>query len=461
MKNIPAIAIFDIGKTNKKFFLFDEQYKIVLERTVQFEETTDEDGDSCDDVNQLSTWVLETLADALQLKKFHIKAVNFSAYGASFVYIDEKGKVIAPLYNYLKPFDEELSKKFYENYGGEGKISVETASPVLGNLNSGMQLYSIKHQKPAIFKQAKYALHLPQYLNYLVTKQPCSDITSIGCHTQLWNFRSNAYHTWVTEEEIDAKLAPVLPSNEATPVSFDEKEIYAGTGLHDSSAALIPYLACFTEPFVLISTGTWCITLNPFNNIPLTTEELQKDCLCYMEYHGRPVKASRLFAGSEHEIQTKKLAAHFGEPNDHYKKVKFNSNIISKLQKEESLTKNLEDGLQKSVFAQRDLSSFKSYEEAYHRLIMDIMIEQTASSELVLKGTQVTRIFVDGGFGNNPIYMNLLAAAFPDLEVYAASVAQATAVGAALAIHKFWNDQSIPGDMIEMKYYSVVSEQDV
>jgi hypothetical protein len=57
-------------------------------------------------------------------------------------------------------------------------------------------------------------------------------------------------------------------------------------------------------------------SLNPFNDIPLTFEELQYDCLCYMHYQGKPVKASRLFSGYEHEIQTKRIAQHFGAEND-------------------------------------------------------------------------------------------------------------------------------------------------
>lgn len=39
-----VIAIFDVGKTNKKLFLFDEQYKLVFEQSQTFEETKDEDG---------------------------------------------------------------------------------------------------------------------------------------------------------------------------------------------------------------------------------------------------------------------------------------------------------------------------------------------------------------------------------------------------------------------------------
>jgi hypothetical protein len=60
---------------------------------------------------------------------------------------------------------------------------------------------------------------------------------------------------------------------------------------------------------------------------------------------------------------------------------------------------------------------------------------------------------VDGGFGKNQVYMHLLAEAFPDIEVFAASIPQATAIGAALAIHEHWNSHSRPGDIIELKYY--------
>jgi hypothetical protein len=42
--SIPVIAVFDIGKTNKKVFLFSEQYEIVFEQSTQFDEITDEDG---------------------------------------------------------------------------------------------------------------------------------------------------------------------------------------------------------------------------------------------------------------------------------------------------------------------------------------------------------------------------------------------------------------------------------
>ena len=457
MKTTPAIAIFDIGKTNKKLFVFNDKYQIVLEKTIQFEETKDEDGDACENLPALTEWIRQSINELMDMQDISVKAMNFSAYGASFVHIDNEGKPVAPLYNYLKPFPAALKSKFYKKYGGEVDFSIHTASPVLGNLNSGLQLYYLKEEKPALFKKIRYSLHLPQYLSYLVTGRPCSDITSIGCHTGMWNFTENRYHEWLHQEGIHDKLAPIFPSDQLITTNWYGKPLQCGAGLHDSSAALIPYLARFKEPFVLISTGTWCISLNPFNQTKLTAEELQQDCLCYMEYRGKPIKASRLFAGYEHEQQVKRLAAHFNTAEENYRQVVFDAGLVQKLSG--GMRPDPRPGkllMPESVFGTRDLHSFASYNEAYHCLMLDIMDLQVASADLVLKNCGVKKIFVDGGFGKNPLYMNLLASAFPQIAVYAASVPQASSIGAALAVHSYWNKNNFPPDLIDLKLYAEI-----
>jgi sugar (pentulose or hexulose) kinase len=92
MSAIPVIAVFDVGKTNKKLFLFDENYQIVFEKTARFLETTDEDGYPCENTESLRLSVYDSLSEVFRNNNFKAKAVNFSAYGASFVYIDENGK---------------------------------------------------------------------------------------------------------------------------------------------------------------------------------------------------------------------------------------------------------------------------------------------------------------------------------------------------------------------------------
>jgi L-fuculokinase len=108
----PVIAIFDIGKTNKKFFLFDEQYKIVVEKTQTFAEIVDDDGHACENVQELTAWVISTLSSVIKENKFSIKALNLSTYGASFVYINKDQSITLPLYNYLKSYPAALQQKF-------------------------------------------------------------------------------------------------------------------------------------------------------------------------------------------------------------------------------------------------------------------------------------------------------------------------------------------------------------
>ena len=444
-----VIAVFDIGKTNKKLFLFDEQYHLVSEQSANLVPAMDEDGDACEDLPSLTEWMQESLTKVLARQDVKVRAVSFSAYGASFVHIGSDGRPLAPLYNYLKPYPETLRKQFYAKYGGEAGFSTLTASPVLGSLNSGMQLYRIRHDRPDLFARIRYSLHLPQYLSYLFTGRPVSDITSIGCHTNLWNFPDQHYHEWVSREGVIEKLAPIVPSS----LAFSVGEIKAGVGLHDSSAAMIPYLQSFREPFVLISTGTWCITMNPFDERPLTLPELQQDCLCYMSYQGRPVKASRLFAGYDHEQQVRRLTDHFQRPFEAVQTVRFDPACVESLGPPDASRPGEVRPVMASEFGQRDLSAFKRFEEAYHCLMMDIMRQQETSARLVMDDGSIRRIFVDGGFGRNDVYMHLLARAFPGMEVYAASIPQATAMGAALAIHGHWNGSPLPEEIVKLKKY--------
>jgi sugar (pentulose or hexulose) kinase len=457
MAKLPVIAIFDVGKTNKKLFLFDEQYRIVYEKTARFLETKDEDGDACENLDSIRLSVFESLNEILKSEEYELVAINFSTYGASMVYLDQDGRPIAPLYNYLKAYPKDLAEKFYSTYGGKMKIAMETSSPASGNLNAGMQLYRMKYRQPAVFKKIRYAVHLPQYVSYLISGQIYSEMTSIGCHTQLWNFEGNKYHDWVFQEGLEGLLPPIFPSDQGMDANFMGRQYLVGAGLHDSSAALIPYQASFREPFILLSTGTWCISMNPFNSTPLNSEELENDCLAYIGYQGKPVKASRLFAGNEHEQQVKRIAAAFGLDPFVFRTIEFDPNVVTRLKRDK--IKRLEsvksvDG-KSSVFSERSLELYENYVAAYHQLIMDLVDLQHYSTSLIINGTAIKKIFVDGGFSKNAVYMNLLASAFPDIEVYAAAMAQATALGTAIAIHKHWNRRPLANDLIALKYYSV------
>lgn len=427
MKPTPVIAIFDVGKTNKKLLLFDEDHNIVFERSARFAEINDEDGFPCENLDNLKRSVEEALTEISATGQFELKAVNFSAYGASLVYLDENGEPAAPLYNYLKPYPEKLLNKFYRSNGGKQAFCRQTASPALGSLNSGLQLYRLKHENPSLFKKIRYALHLPQYLSWLLTREVCSDLTSIGCHTALWDFTANDYHQWVYKEGLDKLLAPVQPSDKV----FQTGKYITGVGLHDSSAALIPYLKSFDEPFVLISTGTWSISLNPFNLSPLTAGELRNDCLNYMQFTGAPVKASRFFIGNIYEEGLRQLEARFGEDLANYRNLEY----------EPALAK----------IALKGGAGKLSVAEAYYNLIARLVKLQKKSTDHILQDRKIRQIFVDGGFSRNHIFMKMLATEYSQYPVYAATIPQSTALGAALAIHQHWSRTPLPATLVKLE----------
>src|SRR5699024_9276733 len=144
------------------------------------------------------------------------------------------------------------------------------------------------------------------------TGEKVTEQTSIGCHTSLWNFRKNEYHRWVRQEKIHHLLPGIKPLKYTFKTEHESKEFTTDIGIHDSSATLAPDKFALDNPFILVSTGTWSITLNPFNTEPLTFEELKRDWLCYMDIYGKQVKASRLFLGDENAHQVKKLNHYFG-----------------------------------------------------------------------------------------------------------------------------------------------------
>ncbi len=457
----PVIAVFDIGKTNKKLLVFDENYQVVSEETTHFAEDVDEDGFPCENIDILTAWMHHHIQLLKRSKLFRLKAVNFSTYGASLLYIDAQGKRIAPLYNYLKPYPQDLLNQFYATHGDNEKIAVETSSPIMGHLNAGLQLYWFKQQRPALYGKLASVLHFPQYLSYQLTGKIVAEMTNVGCHSAMWNFKNGAYHQWLQDEGILAKLSPVVQGNHAVFIDNDDSagEIAVGIGLHDSSAAIIPYLISFKEPFVIVSTGTWTISLNPFNKALPQPQELNNGCLSYLTYEGDPVKISMLFAGHDHDQQVNRIAAHFNVQPDYFKTLSYDQQwmqlINSGEEKESIINRNIHfnSPTEPSVFHLRHLAEFQSAEHAYHQLVTDIINRQAIVTQMIMNNSSVNNMYVDGGFCKNNIYMQLLSDAFPAMEVYATSMIQGTALGAALAIHDEWNSNALPATLINLKHW--------
>ncbi|NJO00679.1 MAG: hypothetical protein HC880_02405 [Bacteroidia bacterium] len=223
-------AIFDIGKTNKKFFLFDENFEPVKSINETFPEIADDDGFPCEDIQQVIRWMKQVLGNVIHEGIYEVKRLNVSAHGASWMHLDEHGQAVAPLYNYLKDYPSDLMEQFYQQTGGKDVFERETASPSLGMLNSGLQLYWLKHRKPEVFAKIKYSLHLPQYYSWLFSGQLYSEYTSIGCHTGLWDFARQDYHSWVKHQNLTGLFPPICPTDTRFSGAFAGQDMIIGPG---------------------------------------------------------------------------------------------------------------------------------------------------------------------------------------------------------------------------------------
>ncbi|WP_298551260.1 FGGY family carbohydrate kinase [uncultured Algibacter sp.] len=440
-------AVFDIGKTNKKFFLFDKNFKEVHKEYISFDEIEDEDGHPTENLPALKKWLKEVFDRILKSNKYDVKAINFSTYGASLVHIDENGNPLTPLYNYTKSLPANIVSSFFETYGPKEEFLKDTGCADLGMLNSGLQLYWIKLTKPEVYKKIKYSLHLPQYLSYVFTGIALSEYTSIGCHTALWDYGKKDYHSWVYSEGFDRILPPIVSTETSINMNYNGSRIKIGVGIHDSSAALLPYVRSIKKKFILVSTGTWSIVFNPFADNSNLATTYKEDTLNYMRINGKPVNASRIFLGNEYKLQVTKLDKHFGVNGDYHRSVKFDYDTYFEIVKDFKHSYRWDSIIDENMPEETDISYHK-YEHAYHQLMIELVLLQIKCIKEALGGDSIARIYVDGGFSNNDIYIKLLSHHFRDKKISTTDASLGSALGAAISI----SDNKLNSKFLKQNY---------
>ena len=121
------------AKQIKKLILFNEGMKVVSETEQKFAEIQDDDGFECDDIDHIEQRIKESLESLVHSDKYDLKAVNFTTYGATLVYLDSNGKRLTPVYNYLKPIDEKIPESLYKRHGGRDEFCREDSISCIGN----------------------------------------------------------------------------------------------------------------------------------------------------------------------------------------------------------------------------------------------------------------------------------------------------------------------------------------
>ncbi len=299
------IAVIDIGKTNVKLALVD---RCSLNEILVIK--------SANVVRQEPPWPhfdVEGHWDFILggLRDFHashrVDAISITTHGASVALLDKKGELVAPILDY-EFSDLDLQTETYDSIRPPFS---ETGSPRLtGGLNIGAQLFWQFRSDSALKERTHQIVTYPQYWGAKLTGVTATDVTSLGCHTDLWNPREGSVSSLAASLNITEKIAPVRKPSDVLGTILSQVAKQTGLpietpvycGIHDSNASLLPYIYTEKPPFSVISTGTWVVAMSiGGKDIPLNPD---LDTLINVTALGEPAPSARFMGGREYDLMT-------------------------------------------------------------------------------------------------------------------------------------------------------------
>ncbi|MCU4674149.1 FGGY family carbohydrate kinase [Catenovulum sp. 2E275] len=307
--------IFDIGKTNIKGNVLNDQGETVwsesaLNQSIQGPDYT------YIDVENVETWLLSCLKKAAD--QFDINAINITTHGACAVLLDSSGKLALPVMDY----ECEVVESCNQAYNQIRPDFNQTLSPNLSaGLNLGRQLFWLKQHFAEQFSQVQAVLMYPQYWVWRLTGKLVNEVTSLGCHTDLWQPEIADYSSLVDTLNIRHALPALVNADEVvgkvTPQVANQTglntncQVYAG--IHDSNSSFSRYLGQNNgKPFTVVSTGTWVISMAMGADIHALKEE--KDMLANVCVLNQPIACARFMGGREFSQICEQTGAKTSDP---------------------------------------------------------------------------------------------------------------------------------------------------
>lgn len=299
------IAVIDIGKTNAKVALVDlaTSSEVALRRIANA--PVRQAPYPHHDVEALWAFILDSLAGLNHEQ--HIDAISITTHGATGALVDASGELVLPVLDYEFDGPDRLAPE----YDAVRPPFTDTGTPRLPlGLNLGAQFFWQRTSFPAEFARAATMLMYPQYWALRLTGVAANEVTSLGCHTDLWNPWGADFSAMVDRlgwRDLMApvrpardRLGPILPALAARTGLDPRTPVFCG--LHDSNASLLPHLLSDTPPFSVVSTGTWVVSMA----VGGKRVELgpTRDTLVNVNALGDPVPSARFMGGREFSLLT-------------------------------------------------------------------------------------------------------------------------------------------------------------
>ncbi len=220
-------------------------------------------------------------------------------------------------------------------------------------------------------------------------------------------------------------------------------------GIHDSNASLLPYLAKDDHrDFVLNSTGTWCVSMHPQDNLDYNPDDIGKIVFFNQSALRRPVKTSIFLGGMEFDTYitlykelngTDEFPAY--DP-DAFRQILAENDtyLLPEIVPGSGQFNTSKPGiLEKGVFYPiEEIRSGKNIPSVFcdggkFLAVLDTsLVIQTVTALKRAGMKKGTKIFTEGGFRKNKGYNTLLASVLPENSVHLTNMKEATAFGAAM-----------------------------
>lgn len=228
-------------------------------------------------------------------------------HGAAFALIRDNAVVCPPM-----DYEQSIAPDVRASYELERDAFSETGSPALPDgLNLGAQLFWLESRFPDALTRGTLLLTWPQYWAWRLSGVAATELTSLGCHTDLWCPQRREPSGMAQRRGWARLLAPLRRAADALgPVSTRwsaqaqlPRTAQVHCGLHDSNAALVAsrgYAQFAQRDLTVLSTGTWFIAMRSdgYASLPVTLPA-DRDCLFNVDIHGQPVPSARFMGGRE------------------------------------------------------------------------------------------------------------------------------------------------------------------
>lgn len=291
-------AVLDVGKTNLKFVVFDDDGALLFERQTPNASLPGPPYPHAD-VEKIWNFFGTSLREAAI--KFKIETLVPTTHGASGAVMNQKGLVL-PIMDYEFTSCEDINAR----YEPLRDPFTKTYSPSMpAGLNVGRQLAWQKWNLGEAFARVTQIVGYPQYWVWRLTGKFAYDICSMGAHTDLWLPAAGKPTKLAEALGFDKLFAPIsspwakmgMLSTAASKDLGVSPNIKVLCGIHDSNAALLPYLASRKAPFTVLSTGTWVVAMAVGHSLASLKPDM--DMLANIDAEGRPTATAKFMGGRE------------------------------------------------------------------------------------------------------------------------------------------------------------------